>query len=353
MKEKKNIENLNWEILAKYFTKEINPGEKAELENWTSVSDENKMEMEKTQKMVDDIDAFYQTQKIKTNAAWKNVQSKLNPLHLTTVQPKKVRKEVFAQFYKYAAILVMAILLGSLGYFVGIKNQIPFQGTEMVSSGTEVLNELKLPDGTLVSLNSYSKLEFPKKFKGQIREVSIQGEAFFDVTPNPEKPFIINAGNTQVKVLGTSFSVCAYPENEKVEVVVKTGKVELAQKTGDNFTGINHIFLTPGEKGTFFMANNSLKKSMNKNQNYLAWKTHDLIFNETPLVEVIDCLNKAYHTKIQLNNEALKSQLYTAHFDKKPLDFVLDVMQISFNLEISKNNEQITLSSRINEQVKH
>lgn len=126
--------------------------------------------------------------------------------------------------------------------------------------------------------------------------------------------------------------------------MVKTGKVELIRKNKQNTT-LSHVFLSPGEKGTFFNANNKLEKVINSDPNYLAWKTHDLIFNETPLYEVINCLEKAYHVSIQLETDSLKSQLYTAHFDKKPIDFVLNVIQMSFNLDVSVDNEQITLNS--------
>ena len=86
------------------------------------------------------------------------------------------------------------------------------------------------PDGSIVTLNRNSKLIFPKHFTKNVREVTITGEAFFDVKPNTSKPFIINAGNVQVKVLGTSFNVCAYPGTETVEVVVESGKVQVTRK---------------------------------------------------------------------------------------------------------------------------
>jgi ferric-dicitrate binding protein FerR (iron transport regulator) len=177
--------------------------------------------------------------------------------------------------------------------------------------------------------------------------VEIEGEAFFDVTPNPEKPFIINAGNAQVKVLGTSFNVCAYPETETVEVVVATGKVRVTNKFQEATTGINReVYLVPGEKGTLIYKGNILEKTENKNPNYLAWKTHDLIFDEVPLHEVIECLEKVYHVDIQVEESEINDLVLKAHFDKKPIDFVLNVVRLTFNLELSEENEQFTFSSR-------
>ena len=236
---------------------------------------------------------------------------------------------------------------------IGLKNNLPIVYSEIISAEKQVVDEYVLPDGTLVALNSNSKLTFPKKFKNNVREVTISGEAFFDVEHNPEKPFLINAGNTQVKVLGTSFIVRAYPENETVEVVVKTGKVELIQKQMENATTVNHVFLTPGEKGVYHNNNSIIEKSGNTNPNYLAWKTQDIIFNETPLNEVINCLKEVYHVEIDLAESELNELLYTGHFDKKPIDFVMNVIQLSFNLDLTVENEQFTLSNRKNKQSKH
>ena len=113
---------------------------------------------------------------------------------------------------------------------------------EIISTPNQVINEYTLPDGSVVALNSNSKLVFPKQFNGDTREVTIEGEAFFDVKPNPEKPFIINAGKAQIKVVGTSFNVSAYPETETLEVVVKTGKVQVISKNIDEFSQQKRYF---------------------------------------------------------------------------------------------------------------
>ncbi len=350
MSEKKNIEELNWELLAKYLNNETSSSENLEIEIWLNQSDKNQMKMENYRKMLNKIDDFYKAKSFDSNSAWKNVHSKIYPTQLKVVQYKKGRKELFAEFYKYAAIIVIAIILGGIGYYIGFRNQMPIFYNEIVSAEKQILNEYVLPDGSVVALNSNSKLEFPKQFASATREVTIIGEAFFNVKPNPEKPFIINAGNTQVKVLGTSFNVCAYPETETVEVIVATGKVQVTQKNEDLLAQNSEVFLTPGEKGTLFIESNLLQKSVNANVNFLAWKTNDLVFNETPLSEVIRCLEKVYHIEIQLTEPDLEDLLLTAHFNKKPIDFVLDVVRLTFNLELTGENELFTLKSRNNKE---
>lgn len=347
MKEKKNIEIFNRELLAKYLSNEVNTREKLEVETWINQSVENREELEQSRKMLRNIDAFYKAQNFNSEVAWKNVKAKLNPPQLKIIHHKKIGKEVFAKFYKYAAIIVFAVMLGSAGYYFGFRNKITEVYTEIISTPKQVINEYTLPDGSVVALNSNSKLVYPKHFKGDTREVTIYGEAFFDVKPNPEKPFIINAGNAQVKVVGTSFNVSAYPESETVEVVVKTGKVQVTSKNSESIPELKEVLLIPGEKGTLFNKDNILKKSENSNPNYLAWKTHDFIFKEVPLSEVFQCLEKTYHVEIQVNEQELNDLKLNAQFDKKSIDFILNVVSLTFDLELSVENEQYKFSSRI------
>lgn len=348
MKEKKNIEFFNRELLAKYLSNEVNTLEKLEVETWINQSVENLEELEQNRKMLDNVDAFYKAKSFDSGVAWNKVRAKINPPQMNIIHHKKVGKEVFAKFYKYAAIIVFAVMLGSAGYYFGFRNKITEVYTEIISTPKQVINEYTLPDGSVVALNSNSKLVYPKNFKGDTREVTIFGEAFFDVKPNPEKPFVINAGNAQVKVVGTSFNVSAYPESETVEIVVKTGKVQVTSKNRETVPNLKEVYLIPGEKGTLFNKSNILEKSENSNPNYLAWKTHDFSFNEVPLNEVFQCLEKTYHVNIQVTEPELNDLVLNAQFDKKSIDFILNVVSLTFNLELSVEDEQYKFTSRIN-----
>ena len=341
----KNIENLNPGKMASYLMGEATERERMEMEAWLEQSDENREELEQTKKMLEKVDTYFLNNRFDTDSAWNKVLSQRSPSHGRTVKLNNRRKEALARFYKYAAVLVVTILLGTLGYYLGFRNQAP-GFNEIVSENKQLVNEYVLPDGSVVTLNSNSKLTFPREFKGDLREVSIEGEAFFDVKPNPEKPFVIHAGNAQVKVLGTSFNVCAYPDDETIEVIVKTGKVQVTNNRENEETEAREVYLTPGEKGTLFKQTSLLKKSVNTDPNFLSWKTHDLVFDNVPLGDVIRTLEKAYHVEIDLSEPELSDLHYEGHFDQKPADFVLDVIRLTFDLELTGDAEHYTLSSR-------
>ena len=101
MEEKRNIENFNREILAKYLNNEVCSREKLEVESWLNQSEKNREEMKQSRQMLEKVDVYYKTKSFNSNAAWNNVHSKIYPPQLTVIQHKKVRKETIAQFYKY------------------------------------------------------------------------------------------------------------------------------------------------------------------------------------------------------------------------------------------------------------
>ncbi len=345
-----NIENSNWELVAKYLAGETNDLENSKMKTWLEASEDNRKVFNESKSAFEKVGTYYRMKNFDTNSAWKNVQAQTDPSQSRSVPLRKFRKEVATQFYKYAAVILVALLLGSVGYYIGFRNRVPAFYSEIISAEKQVLQEYVLPDGSVVALNSNSKLTFPGKFKGDVREVSIVGEAFFDVKPNPEKPFVINAGDAQVKVLGTSFSVSAYPENEAVEVIVETGRVQVISKDSEKQEVIREIFLTPGEKGTLISKTSTLEKTLNTDPNFLSWKTHDLVFDKVPLGDVIRCLERTYHIEIELSEPELGDLLYEGHFDQKPADFVLDVIRLTFNLDLTGDNEHFTLASRKNGQ---
>ena len=348
MKELQNIGEMDWALVGKYLNGEATPEEAEKLEKWSNQSDENRAVLLECRQMLEKTDSFYRAKKFDSRTAWQKVSRNSGVGQPKTVRFKPARKTAISRFYKYAAILIIAAVAGTSGYYFGFKNIHDDTFETVASSESQMIDEFVLPDGTVVSLNSNSELIFPKEFKPDVREVTISGEAFFDVTPNLKKPFIIHAGRAQVKVLGTSFSVRAYPGNETVEVVVETGKVQVTSENKEEKEPLKQpeITLTKGEKGVLF--NNSLKleKSVNTNHNFLAWKTQNLIFNETPLSEVVDYLEKVYHVEIRLTEPELRNLTLTATFNKKPVDFVLNVIQLTFKLELTTENDLFILSNQ-------
>lgn len=346
MKESENIERVNWDLMASFLCGEAGPEEKAEMEAWAGLSQENRSELESSGKLMEKSRLFYHTARFNATPAWEKVEQRLGTPG--EKQPTAVGhsiKEFRIRLLKVAASVLLAILLGTAGFYLGFRQHKTTIYTEVVSNDRQVLNSITLPDGTHVTLNNSSKLVYPNEFTGETREVSIEGEAFFEVEHNPSKPFVISAGKANIRVLGTSFNVNARPGVATVEVVVSTGKVQVAcgQQVAEP---CSDLVLMPGERGILFNDNYHLEKSFNDDPNVISWKTHDLVFNETKLAEVIINLEKVYHSEIQLSDPHVGDLLLTAHFKDQTIDFILEVIRLTFNLDLSADNGQYFLTAR-------
>lgn len=335
------MEDKDWARLAKSIY-EVNPQNTDE--NQASVEDiefTDKREVEQIQKIAHQVDMYFDVKKYPMDKAWQKVESKI---HQTSSSKKSIiRRLMVHPLYRYAAAVLIAALLLVSGYEV-ITNYEASSKLLEISSARQVLNKFILPDGTLVSLNSDTKIIYPRKFGRKNREVDIIGEAFFEVKPNKNQPFIIHAGKAQIKVVGTSFNVSAYPGKKLVEVIVETGKVQVMSKMADSIKS-ETLILTSGDKGTLAYSGNTLNKTTNNDPNFIAWKTHNLSFKATSLKEVIENLQNVYKVTIRLDDPRLNGLLLTAQFNNYSLDFILKVIETTFKIEVKEVDGQYILKS--------
>lgn len=176
-----------------------------------------------------------------------------------------------------------------------------------------------LSDGSKVKINSGSKLIYPKLFdSGNTREVSLVGEAFFEVAHDKEKPFIVRSGQLVTRVLGTSFTVKAYP-TEDIAVTVATGKVRVAKAQEGNLSGERDqgaesapLILTPNEQAVYSLTGRDIQKQQVASKDYTGWSKGILRFGNVRLEEAILRLSRWYRVDFQFKNEGDKECLIVA-----------------------------------------
>ncbi|RNL82271.1 FecR family protein [Sinomicrobium pectinilyticum] len=176
---------------------------------------------------------------------------------------------------------------------------------------------LTLTDGTEVRLNSGSTIKFPERFTGNTREVELTGEAFFNVARNPKKPFIIKSDEIRTTVLGTSFNINTFPENEEITVTVATGKVKVASDS-------NAVFLGPEEQGVFDKKSNRISRRKTDIRNFIQWKDGIIHFEDTSLFQVSKVLGAWYGVTFVFAEEELKNCHLTAIYNNEILSVVLE-----------------------------
>ena len=193
-----------------------------------------------------------------------------------------------------------------------------------------------LPDGSQVELNKEATLKYARHFEKN-RSVTLKGEAFFDVKRNEQSPFVIKAGHSQVKVLGTSFNVYHNPANDRVEVLVKTGTVLLSYE--DSYA----LELNAEEFGIAQDA--TLKMLPQQDPNYMAWKEHELHYDNSPLSYVAQTLEEAYHCKIHFSHDSLRQQGISTTFYHLSIDEIMTSISLTLDLKIEKEGEVYTISN--------
>lgn len=247
------------------------------------------------------------------------------------------------RFLRVAAIFIAAAFIGYFGYLTArnsyeVKQQEPILQEIATENGQRT--HLTLSEGTSILLNAGSKIRLPKIFKQDKREVYLEGQAYFKVAENPDKPFIIHLEGTTVRVLGTEFSVSAYPEDETVQVVVKEGRVSFEAK--DSVKSESAI-VTANELVRFDEKSNMLiTREVSDLGLYLGWIDGSLNFKQTVMTEVAVDLERRYGVTVTFADEAVKEMKLTAHLKSKRIKNVLDVISISLKIKYELKNNHVT-----------
>lgn len=201
---------------------------------------------------------------------------------------------------------------------------------------------LVLPDGTSVKLNSGSSLTFPESFNGSSREVELTGEAFFDVVKNSDRPFIIKTANLTTTVLGTSFNINSYDQNQTAAITVLTGKVRVASAKG-------HIDLLPNEQGVFDKNTSGLAKEQVNAKEVLLWKEGILKFDDATLIQVAEALGRWYGVTILFKEKSTAQCILTGTYDNEYLSAVLESIAFAKGLHYrEKENDTIVFYGKCN-----
>ncbi|MDF1576388.1 MAG: FecR domain-containing protein [Bacteroidales bacterium] len=235
---------------------------------------------------------------------------------------------------RIAALLLFGLLLTFSWIYVGRNS-----GLEKVVAENEPV-ELGLDDGTRVILNRHSRLRYSKTFEEGERKIFLSGEAWFDVSPDTARPFIVDAGAALVKVLGTSFNVNAYKKNPVVEITVESGLVGLSAKqdAGDL------IVMKAGSGGTYHKAARELMLIPDSDPNTISWKTRELFFEESTLQEVAGLVSRVYGVEVVIVNRELASCPITVTFRNQTLEAILKVLELTLDLQVSREGNEIRLA---------
>lgn len=317
-----NIENL----LAKHFAGESSPEEDALVRQF----EKDNPEEFKTLRSIW-TSGHIEHQEFDTAAAWKSVEQKVveqKAIELAVEARPEPKILYLQQFRKYAAILF--VLLGASYLFITLNQKASM--VEVLAKSNQ--EKVQLEDGSVVYLNNGARFSYPENFAEGKREVRLEGEAFFEVAKDANRPFIVLTEQSSVEVLGTSFNIDSAPM--QTEVSVATGKVQVASTSSDE-----SAILTPNQSA--IVNSKSFQKRSEVDPNYLAWKTGVFNFENTAIPEVLEELNKYYASEVALRDETETTCMLSSTFDKMELTEIIEIIKLSCSLNANQKNESYEL----------
>lgn len=318
-------------LISLSLSGEATPAEEKILLDWISLSEENRVSFEKAKKAFSLTEKYYQAKgpepAIDLDQEWDHFLKQVD-------KKDNVRTLTPARWARHAAALLLLVASGFIiNYFISANRNTVIQATSTIQ-------EVTLPDGSHVTLNRNTTISYRKDFNKSDRKIVLDGEAFFDVARNEQKPFIISIKEATVEVLGTSFNIQGYNTTSEVEVVVSTGLVKFSVPNLQK-----GVTLRAGERGVFTEQTRHLAQHPNEDANFLAWKTRKIVFVESSLRQVVESLNKIYNSHITLTVQVPESCLVTVTFDNQDIEAILNVLKTTLNLTYRIQNGEIEITN--------
>jgi ferric-dicitrate binding protein FerR (iron transport regulator) len=372
MQKEENTKSPDILILG-YLKNELTDNETAELTNWLRLSSSNK-------RYFDEYFEIWITSKSSLKnpeynfheGFWKFKQRIKGP---ETQSDKSDKYRLIKAIMKYAAIIILAFSLGGL-IFHNKETKPAEQGglsfSELiVPFGSRVL--FTLPDGTEVTLNAGSRLKYDNIFGITDRVVNLEGEGYFKVAKDSERPFTVKTSHISVVALGTEFNVRAYSENKTIETTLVEGSLKIENIADD--TGEEVIVLKPNQKVTYIKESSTIVNETNKSKSDLdnksapepvqktlitpelvaedvniepiiSWKENKWIFEQKCLSQIAIELERKFDVKIVFESERLKTVRFTGTILAEPIEQVLEVMSLSAPISYKLRGRVVTLSEK-------
>jgi ferric-dicitrate binding protein FerR (iron transport regulator) len=358
-------------LISSYLKGEISPEETNELVNWIKLNKANKQ-------YFDECCEIWITCKASLKNSDYNVQKGFWKFKQKIKAKEDLRSgtdktSLFRIITRYAAIFIVAFSLSGLLFYYIVKDRIIYSGHRIselvVPLGSRA--HFSLPDGSIVTLNAGSTLKYDNHFGIDERIVQLEGEGYFNVTKDSERPFIVKTTSLNVTALGTEFNVKAYAMDKTIETTLVNGSIKIEPLTDDNKGEIT--VLKPNQKLTFYKENSNIvdettgpeekietgikplkvqktraihslvKEDVNV-EPIVSWKENRWIFEQQSLEMIAIELERKFDVQIVFESERLKTRRFTGIIIAEPIEQVLEVMSISAPINFKLKGRVVTLS---------
>ncbi|NME70029.1 FecR domain-containing protein [Flammeovirga aprica] len=320
--------NIDEVLLTKYLLHETTEEEGKEVELWIDDSPENKATFESFQQVWEaSLSASIPEVNVDVDKAWNRMNNAIE------AEENKTKVVQFTPWKRIASSIAAIVLLAvGVNFYMQKEETNGFVAVEVYK--VDLPETQKLNDGSDITINGNSTLSVAS-FEGNSREVTLDGEAYFEIAHDEDKPFIVHTAKGDITVLGTKFNVKATAND--VTVTVTEGLVKLeALDTEEN----NFVLLEKNAEGSIDASSKVPYKEENVSMNNLFWKTKALNFHNASFVKVISTLENAYGVDINVNRESLNKKKLTVDFKDNSIEEVFEILQLTLNLQVQKTGDK-------------
>ncbi len=319
-------------LIHRSLTDQLSEGELDRLQEWLTADPHN-------QELYADIVEGWEAAKgydlpvnVDTDRAFAKFQAATQEIPTTTKSQAPVRR-LWPIISTVAAVGLL--LIGVIWAWQTTQTNHP---ALVETIATSPRTKVTLPDQSIVTLNKGAKISYDPNFDK--REIQLNGEAFFEVTKNPQKPFTILTKNTNTTVLGTSFNI--NNEATKTTVTVFTGKVSFSDRASKN----ESLILTPTERGIYQSDQNTLNKESQIALENIHWQRENIAYEDQTLSKIIPALESFYNISIELNEPTLGNCIYTGSFSRDSLSIDLKAFLFVMELNSTQEDNHIMLTGK-------
>lgn len=310
--------------LLAYIRGEASDVETAQIEYWLQSDDAN-------EKILLQIAMIFHAQDRQKRIANRNSLQAYETVQ-RRIRSKSKRNRIIRTTIVAAACFASLIFLSTLLVYLHGSGSSRLTQIVTVQANSGMRSQFELPDGSIVHLNSGSKLSYPAEFAEDQRKVSLTGEACFNVAHNPECPFIVGVSDDQlqIKVLGTEFNLNAYEDETNIITTLVSGQVDIIIHRGGKMVSQS---LQPSEKATYDLLAGKMHIERVNTLYETSWIDGKLMFKNILLPDVLKKLSIFYNVKFEVKNESINSYRLTGVFDNRQLVQVLDYLKISSGIK--------------------
>jgi ferric-dicitrate binding protein FerR (iron transport regulator) len=309
-------------LIIKFFAGEISDSEMTRLKSWLEQTPQNRRIFNEENELWQEASVHTKLENYKTNTTWMNISSKLGLGENNTRSVTILRKNKF-RVLMAAAIVACLVAVGGLCLWIAGKTSLQ----HIAASSTKVATRdgekahIFLADSTEIILNSGSTLEYNGQYNINDRKVKFTGEAFFNVSTNTKKPFVVQLDKMSISATGTRFNIFSFVNEDRVETTLEEGAIVVSVK------GKEPVNMKSGQQVVYFVKSKKVLVREVVTDTYTSWKENKLRFNDTPFEEVMRRIGRKYNVTFEITNRDLLNLKYTATFIDEPIEQVMQMLK--------------------------